>query len=201
MSDNSIHKRTFILTGARRDFTGRLGQYDVEAGRIKLMGNARDLLAWERHIEVMYQGFPLGDERIETMEQAIADAYTGEGNGQGGLPAGQVLADGKTDVHGDDASRGAGSAETAAVGGVAGAGAPGSSDATTSGGDGQQTVVTPQSPKRLVDALEKLDDANDDHWTQAGLPAIEALTKMSGIQTLTRAMIAAASPRRRAMAN
>lgn len=48
--------------------------------------------------------------------------------------------------------------------------------------------------ERLVEAIKKLDHANDDHWTQAGKPAIAAVEKLYGSNELTRASIEAAVP-------
>lgn len=47
---------------------------------------------------------------------------------------------------------------------------------------------------RLAAALKQLDPKNDDHWTQAGKPAIAAVEKLYGDAGITRADVDAAIP-------
>lgn len=205
--DNSIHKQVIQLTGARRAHTGVLGQYLVKDGQIQLMGHAKDILAAAHYIEVMYAGFPLGDERIAATENAIATAHAAEGTPyESRVQPQQAVAHGQADVHRagqqglSDADPGAslvGNGDDAATGGA---------DADATGGDGHAPVVKTRLPEpgtanpKLVTALGKLADSDDSHWTAQGLPKIEAVTKLSGLQGLTRAMIEGASPRRRVTA-
>jgi hypothetical protein len=45
----------------------------------------------------------------------------------------------------------------------------------------------------IVAAIELLEPENNDHWTSAGLPAVEAVQSIAG-KTVTRAQIEAAAP-------
>jgi len=45
----------------------------------------------------------------------------------------------------------------------------------------------------IAAALDLLDPANDDHWTNAGLPAVDAVSDITGAN-VTRAQIKAARP-------
>lgn len=58
-------------------------------------------------------------------------------------------------------------------------------------GDGQED---PRLYTRLVGALNTLDPKNDDHWTQKGLPSIQAVEQALGGGQVTRKEIEAAIP-------
>lgn len=45
----------------------------------------------------------------------------------------------------------------------------------------------------IVAAIAELDNGNDEHWTQAGLPQVNAVAELTG-KTVTRAAIDAAAP-------
>jgi len=47
---------------------------------------------------------------------------------------------------------------------------------------------------RIKASLSKLDTANDDHWTDAGLPRVERLRDLTGDQGITRRMVEDAAP-------
>lgn len=193
--DSTLQRMTIVLTGARRDFTGILGHYPVQKGVIKLAGVPKDVLAWARHIEMNYQGFPMGDPRIGEHEQRIADSFTGEGH-EGRVQAGRPVADGQADAPGGAGAGLPKADQSADVGSGAGGGTAGSTDAGTSGGDGHQAKLTAPANPKMVAAIAKLDDKNDKHWTRAGEPMISAVEKFYGA-AVTRAMIVAASSRTR----
>lgn len=48
--------------------------------------------------------------------------------------------------------------------------------------------------KNITDALSKLDPANDNHWTQDGLPRLDTIKILSGDPSLTREQVTAAAP-------
>lgn len=48
--------------------------------------------------------------------------------------------------------------------------------------------------KNITDALSKLDTANDNHWTQDGLPRLDTIRILAGDPSLTREAITAAAP-------
>lgn len=191
---SNLQRSRVILTGARRNHTGRLGDHHVEKGVITLQGVAKDILAWQNHIAVMWQGFPEGDPRIAEHEAAIRVA-NGESN-EGHLQAGGPVANGQANVQGEAAGGVPGADQAVAVGGIAAAAPAGTSDAGSSGGDGQQAVVI-QPNAKLLAGIARLEDANDAHWTKSGLPAIDAVCKLSGLQGLTRSQIEGATQRMR----
>jgi len=47
---------------------------------------------------------------------------------------------------------------------------------------------------KIIEALQKLDTANDNHWTADGLPRIDTVKMLASDQTLTRDTITAAAP-------
>lgn len=51
----------------------------------------------------------------------------------------------------------------------------------------------PATAEEIVSAVNLLDGKNDDHWTSAGLPAVDAIAELTG-KTVTRAGIAEAAP-------
>lgn len=66
-------------------------------------------------------------------------------------------------------------------------------DAGGAGGPGGEPsagdVQPPDRGEMVKRAVMSLDDANDDHWTQAGLPAMAAVEKAAGDTTITRAEV------------
>ena len=48
--------------------------------------------------------------------------------------------------------------------------------------------------KNITDSLSKLDPANDNHWTQDGLPRLDTIKILSGDPSLTREQVTAAAP-------
>lgn len=48
--------------------------------------------------------------------------------------------------------------------------------------------------EKLIEALQKLDKANDNHWTSDGLPKVDTVRFLAGDQTITREQISAAAP-------
>lgn len=47
---------------------------------------------------------------------------------------------------------------------------------------------------RILDALSKLDVANDNHWTAEGMPRIETVCMLAGDQSITREKITTEAP-------
>lgn len=193
-------QRRFVLTGARRDFTGQLGAYLVEKGRILVQGVAKDVLAAEHYIALMWQGFPEGDPRIQEHEDAITRAaggtVEGDSNGQGGVQAGGSQPNGQGDVPGGEQPGGAGSDSTADVGSVAAGAAPGATDAGSADGDGSTQGVTDEKTgdPKVAAAVAQLDHSNDSHWTKEGKAMLAAVEGFLGRTGLTRADVEAAAP-------
>lgn len=60
-----------------------------------------------------------------------------------------------------------------------------------------QAWIDAKNGTDLTDAIECLDDANDDHWTRGGEPSLAALQELTGNMSITRADANKANPRRR----
>lgn len=48
--------------------------------------------------------------------------------------------------------------------------------------------------EQIINALQQLDPNNDEHWTQEGLPRLDVLKQLTGIQELTRQAVTNAAP-------
>lgn len=60
-------------------------------------------------------------------------------------------------------------------------------------GEGSDDVKVPATAEEITAAIGKLDKKNEDHWTAAGLPAVEAVAELTG-KSVTRKAIAEAAP-------
>ena len=105
-----------------------------------------------------------------TQELEIARIAPGSGNRPQGIPPG-------TEEHNNSFVHPAPAAAPAAIEEVVGAPA---------------TVPDP-AQGNISAAIELLDPANDEHWTNAGLPSVEAVTELVGTK-VSRAEINAAAP-------
>lgn len=56
-----------------------------------------------------------------------------------------------------------------------------------------ESEIGPASDEEIRAALAVLDHANAEHWTQGGLPKVEAVAELTG-KTVTRAQIDVAAP-------
>ena len=65
----------------------------------------------------------------------------------------------------------------------------------TNSQDGPDAVSARAAKTAVREALLKLDPANDDHWTDAGLPSVEAVRELSSNKDVTRADIKALAPK------
>lgn len=201
----SIQQRQIVLTGARKGMTGELGQFQVVEGVIKLQGGDEDLLGWTRYIEMMWQGYPMGDPRIEEAQAAIDAANQESSDGKRDVQAGSVQSDGKSDLQGLAQHVGGqpSAGDGAPVGGQPSGASAGTADAAGALGNGQQAQLSengkkpdPEVPtdERLKKALGLLDPAINEHWTMAGQPAIAAVEQFYGSGNVTRADIEAIAP-------
>jgi hypothetical protein len=59
--------------------------------------------------------------------------------------------------------------------------------------DAPEDDDAPATAEDIATAIGLLDGANDDHWTNAGLPAVDAVAEIAG-KPVTRAAITAAAP-------
>jgi hypothetical protein len=59
--------------------------------------------------------------------------------------------------------------------------------------EAEQSPAEPASADDITSAIALLDPANDDHWTAAGVPAVDAVAELAG-KPVTRAAITKAAP-------
>ena len=99
-----------------------------------------------------------------------------------------------------DRSVGQESTETQAIYDSADVGVEGWDSGGISSGDGYENSGIPYSSdwtarqRRIAAALEQLDDDNDDHWTQLGLPRVDAIEIIMGDSSVTRQEINVVAP-------
>ena len=99
-----------------------------------------------------------------------------------------------------DRSVGSEPSETQAVHGGADAGIEATGSRSLPSGDGHQDSRLSDSAKwtarqrRIASAVESLDPDNDEHWTQPGLPRVDAVEQIMGDSSVTRQEITAVAP-------
>lgn len=103
---------------------------------------------------------------------------------------GKALLDGKFGVEGGTAGR----RKTSPAKSVFDPAAEHAARVAQATADAEAAELTAKSADSIKAALAKLDPANDDHWTAAGLPAVGAVKEITGSTTLTRDDIGAAVP-------
>ncbi|MEE9160020.1 MAG: hypothetical protein V3U60_16745 [Gammaproteobacteria bacterium] len=54
--------------------------------------------------------------------------------------------------------------------------------------------ISPDMTEQIAAAVRDLDPENDDHWTDAGLPAMKAVEDVVGTKAIKRADVEAAAP-------
>jgi hypothetical protein len=173
-------KQTLVMVGAYegQDVTLTLGltDYKFTDGRITLEGSDTEVNALTCFLGLNFQALPEGSAELAAKQEEVARARQvhehgevrdGEGDLQGGAGEGSEVT---TDP-------GNGGADDAATTGEAGAG-----DATRDGS------------RAIVEALSKLDPADDNAWTADGKPKMAALEVLLGRTDITRAQVEAAAP-------
>jgi hypothetical protein len=171
--------KTLALVGAYAGQTVTLSlgltNYTFTDGEITLEGSDHDVEAVSRALALNFQALPKGSPELEAKLKELADGdqvHTGGdlGNGEANLPGGA----GPGAI---DPGAGNGGADAGAQTGEAGAG-----DATRDGS------------RAIVEALSKLDAADDSHWNADGKPKMSALEAILGRTDVTRAQVEAAAP-------
>ncbi len=172
--------QTLVLAGAYAGLTTTLSLgltgYNFTDGEITLEGSDHDVAATARALALNFQALPKGSPELEAKLKELEDADqvheggdlgNGEGDIQGGAGQGSEVTQ----------DPGNGGADDAATTGEAGAG-----DATRDGS------------RAIVEALSKLDAADDSHWNADGKPKMAALEALLGRTDITRAQVEAAAP-------
>ncbi len=179
---------TLVLTGGRTGQTCVLGGYQFVNGETIVRGDPKAVDGVLRYLGLSYKAYLKGSQAL-TRQQEIdcgkrpyvsSAKQGGSAQVQGDLPAGQsALATLPPDNGGgaDDSSAGG-------TGGV-----PGGDGHSNTGNDRQTT-----DQDRVLTAIESLDSANDEHWTQDGQPRMDAVEQASGVVNVTRADVEHAKP-------
>lgn len=174
---------TFHLTGANKGRTVRLGskkQYHFVDGKMTASLNAVDTALVSRFLQRNWQAYPEGHPALKVRQK----------NGQRNISK-TTKSNSKSDVQSGDQSEGKGT--DASLDTDDGEGAVDSKNGPAglfSAGDGQ----APELNKKLLRAVESLDQANDKHWTPGGKPDISTVTKLYGATDVTRADIEDVAP-------
>jgi hypothetical protein len=171
--------KTLVLVGAYAGQTGALSlgltEYHFTDGEITLEGSDHNVEATARALALSFQALPKGSPELEALMKEMANADQ--------VHEGGDLGNGEADIQGGagqgaaDTGAGDGGADDAAQAGEAGAG-----DATRDGS------------RAIVEALTKLDPADDANWTADGKPKMAALEVLLGRTDITRAQVEAAAP-------
>lgn len=183
-----IITRRLTLVGAHEGKTIVLKagtkEYEFTDGHMEVTGPSGDVDNLTKYLQRCYQAFPdpsreLDEARARNKEEADADEADADEAAQGDEHPGGT----------DDAEGGAG-AEPAQQpepdnGGGAAEPEAGEAGAGDADGDGQSPIVA---------ALNRLDPADDEHWTADGKPKMAALEVLMGRADITRAQVDAAAP-------
>ena len=171
--------KTLALVGAYAGQTVTLSlgltNYAFTDGEITLEGSDHDVEAVSRALALNFQALPKGSPELEAKQKELDNADQ--------VHAGGDLGNGETNLQG---GAGPGAADPGADNGGADAGAKtgeaGAGDATRDGS------------RAIVEALSKLDPADDAAWTAEGKPKMSALEAILGRTDVTRAQVEAAAP-------
>lgn len=199
----------FVLTGGRAGFTGVLLDMQFVNGVAKFTGTPDAVKGRTVYIGRRYQAFPKGSRELkdaQARDKEYKDGLRGEvretqqtGNPNGVQPGPEKVDgvgtqqgsqdQGATSSAGPEEPRSGGAGSVPTGGGHGDAGVhSGLQQAQDSTGT-EDAEVSPLTAAIL--ALDPLDDA---HWTDAGLPAIAALAKATGDNSLTRQKVVLALP-------
>lgn len=215
-----VHKgKTINLRGIYPFENGELtlegNEEDVYAEVRNLERNFSAYLKGDPRLEVEITTPPsLGGERTnpaDPLSPMTNDLLKGNEDGQRDLSAGGDNADGQGQVQGGGLAQGEGT--SAGDGANDGSGAGDASTGATGGlpeGNGQppllkvsDTLNPNHAPEgdakalfdvKLQRAVASLDHATDDHWTQDGKPALQAVSKFYGSTAVKRADVEAVAP-------
>lgn len=179
-----------VLTGGQAGKTMRINNLDFVNGSCFVEGNPQNV-AYAIAYYASFAAYPRGS--VEYQEAVKADGQrnsnkTPQSGNPETLPSpvqrnGDGPATQGTIVSGGDAKPAAGSAGLDSSG--SGLQHPGVSLGTETG-SGSATKHTDEVSKRIAAAVKQLDPANDEHWTDGGLPRLTAVAKAYGSEGVTR---------------
>lgn len=186
-------KTTMILTGALADQTIKLGNHYFTDGKLVLEGAPHEVDSAIKVLGRSYQAFMAGSDELESAQKR--DAFVKEAKGGVLNRTDEAGKPGNTDGIRGDAHGKAGPLQAVpAVSGMrhdAGSAAPGSEGLVSVGSGSQGSGLHADQVKRVKDALAKLDPKTPAHWSEDGLPSIEALVEITKDQSINRAVVEA----------
>lgn len=188
-----------VLTGARTGKTCLLGrQYQFVNGKATVRGDDKGVAGIVAYLGRFYKAFPANSRELEAAQaidranpklKGVLDGISHlQAGAQPGGPA-QVSDGVQPDGQGAPSAPAADGSEPAEGGQGAASPVPSGDGQPHAGDDG-----APTQQDRIQQALSKLDNANDEHWTTDGKPRVETMAVLSGIANLNRAMIEAVGP-------
>lgn len=191
-TDHRVVSTTFVLTGHYAGKDVRLGserQYHFSGGRMAVTLSEREVKSLARYLERCYEAYPEGHPALPKEE---VDGERDSQEGAGGwtpeeVPGGghQPGWEGSPEEASEDRGRHAG-------------GEPGDAGLHPEGNGledtGLREEVTEDEQGRLRTVIAALDPAVDDHWTEDGKPALDAIDQALGRTDTARADVDATAP-------
>jgi len=192
-------RRKLVLTGGRAGQTVALGGYQFVDGVTFVEGDSENIEGVCTYLGKTYKAFQEGSmalahyqgldyQEAKRKKEAKAD----------GKRDTQTIARPGSEVPSDVSSGQQGSSEVPEADGSGAAGAtadgrgsevPERDGSSNAGNDGSAA-----QPQGILDALKQLNPKNDEHWTNEGRPRIDAVERILGDSTITRARINEVAP-------
>lgn len=181
-----------ILTGHYAGRTIEINGSTFVNGELELTGDLKSMDGLIRYMAT-YNAYLAGsDELAAAQERDRRNKETA--NGANEILDGPAGTD-PSGVSADDADSGAASGTGTTGTSTDGAGSVSDGDGVP-GGRESDAALQASDPQvlKIIDGINALDPTVDDHWTQAGLPSVQAVATASGVANVTRKDIEAAMP-------
>lgn len=176
-----------VLTGARAGKTCILAKRRFVNGKLVLRGDPKDYAGTIKYFGRTYKAFPEHSKQLEEAVKAYGECNTPAETEHGQRDAvPSNVSPGRAGTSEIPANVSGGHDDAKTDDGTKHSARGGPSD-TGNGNDGAQESA------RLQAALDSLDHKNDEHWTSAGLPQLQAVEASVG-KPVSRKTVAAARP-------
>lgn len=192
---STIKSMLLVLTGARENSTEVLQGLKFINGKAKIEGTDSDINGLCNYFSKVFEAFPEGSEELlkrqgyfnkddnngkRESEDSGSDTEEVQRNTESGQDGKESAEDGSDIKPTDDKSD------------------PGAERGIPDGDGYEHTRVYPRvtiTPERIVEVVMSLDADNDDHWTQAGLPAMAVVESRLGTDEILRTDIENVAPK------
>lgn len=177
-----------IMTGHFAGKTVKINGYQFVNGELTLKGDMKAMDGVINYFRT-YNAYLAGSDEL-----AAAQARDkGETYGAGEVLDGQGSDTSGVSANGSDPGTGSGPGATGAS--TDGSGSNPEGDGVPAGREaGAPAETSDPQVLKIIDALKALDPTADEHWTDAGLPRVDAVATASGIPAVTRKDIENAVP-------